>query len=609
MKKILFLTLVLTLGISAIANNRVLTDYVDNDKIFDILKNDTITLQYFGSENQFKFVEPDTIWKKRVKRPKENKHYYLQWYQPMDQTNGIPLNTQSGITKQFIFQNIVLHENGGKIELFLYDLEINREIVFTPCRSICIRSESIENSISSMLKDSVIYYKRNYPYLQDVDEFYKKTSLKSIQYQIDLCPYADLFAEKSISVGCTLQFNDDITGYISNDGIFLSNDGIFLEGTVEAITKNEFLEHNALVQENMKQDSIVRLARVFDREAVYNNQKYGFEGDTMAIVEYYDLFTKQYFSAYAYGKEYTIKIEDSITEKIHFLDTTDLRYLEKRRNNGYPRRIAVAKLWDKKNDSLIIADCIKDTSDIVWATLNYEPDVFFQQVDEEGKRINVYVDKPSKGQRIPIFYYGDGGGMNVPFWTFYKGKLFVINSVDHLTFENDSDRLYLMRSGNRNLKERMKRAAIADYADRFVELLKKEEEKEKKIKNLIKRKIFLLSQDKAYGDYDWCGINPKFLNCYSKTIKYIDCLVVPYNKFDDVQSDDYGRSSKEIRCIGPFEPGEIASWRFDDMFKNENGIIKRFKITNIKITFIDNSTITYKGLENVKKHYEYVYDL
>ena len=433
--------------------------------------------------------------------------------------------------------------------------------------------------------------------------------MKSIQYQIDLCPYADLFAEKSISVGCTLQFNDDITGYISNDGIFLSNDGIFLEGTVEAITKNEFLEHNALVQENMKQDSIVRLARVFDREAVYNNQKYGFEGDTMAIVEYYDLFTKQYFSAYAYGKEYTIKIEDSITEKIHFLDTVDFRYLEQRKSNGKTRRLETAELWDKKNDSLIIADCIKDTSDIIWATLNYEPGVLFQLIDESGKRKHDYVNKPSKGQRLPIFYYGDGYDMNVTFWTSYEGNLFAVNTFDYLTFENDSDRLYLMRSGNRNLKERMKRAAIADYADRFVELLKKEEEKEKKIKNLIKRKIFLLSQDKAYGDYDWCGINPKFLNCYSKTIKYIDCLVVPYNKFDDVQSDDYGRSSKEIRCIGPFEPGEIASWRFDDMFKNENGIIKRFKITNIKITFIDNSTITYKGLENVKKHYEYVYDL
>ena len=83
MKKLILLSLTLTLGICLFANERALTDYVDNEKIFDILKNDTITLKYFSSENQFKFVEPDTIWKKRVKRPKENKHYYLQWYQPM----------------------------------------------------------------------------------------------------------------------------------------------------------------------------------------------------------------------------------------------------------------------------------------------------------------------------------------------------------------------------------------------------------------------------------------------------------------------------------------------------------------------------------------------
>ena len=117
MKKILFLTVVLVLGNSAIANNRVLTDYVDNDKIFDILKNDTITLQYFGSENQFKFIEPDTIWKKRVKRPKKNKHYTLQWYQSIDQTNGISVNTQNKISKQFIFQDFVHHINGGKIDV------------------------------------------------------------------------------------------------------------------------------------------------------------------------------------------------------------------------------------------------------------------------------------------------------------------------------------------------------------------------------------------------------------------------------------------------------------------------------------------------------------
>lgn len=608
MKKTLFLTLTLLLGLSSFANNRVLTDYVDNEKIFDILKNDTITIQYYGSENQFKFIEPDTIWKKRVKRPKENKHYTLQWYQSIDQTNGISVNTQNKISKQFIFQDFVHHINGGKIELSLYDLELNREIVFIPNKTIEITSNSVEDDIVFILKDSVIYYKPSkYLLLEEEDVFYEKTSLKDVHYQIKISPYANNYP---ISIVCTLKFNNDINGYLNNNGLNLI-------GSIDTITKEIFLKHNALVQENLRQDSIVRLAKVFDDQAISNQQKYGFEGDTMAIIEYYKKKKHEwddpakYFVAYAYGKEYTIEIEsyDSIAEKIHFLDTVDFRYLEQRKSNGKTRRLETAKLWDKKNDSLIIADCIKDTSDIIWATLNYEPGMLFQLIDESGKRKYDYVNKPSKGQRLPIFYYGDGGDMNVTFWTSYEGNLFAVNTFDYLTFENDSDRLFLMRSGDRNFAERVKRGVVADIADRMVELLEKEVEKEKKIKNLIKKKIFLLSQDKAYGDYDWCGIKPKFLNCYNKTIKYIDCLVVPYNTFDDVQSDDYGRSSKEIRCVGPFEPGEIASWRFDEMFKNESGIIKTFRITNIKITFTDNSTILYKGWENVKKHYEYVYDL
>lgn len=607
MKKILFLTLVLTLGISAIANNRVLTDYVDNDKIFDILKNDTITLQYFGSENQFKFVEPDTIWKKRVKRPKENKHYYLQWYQPMDQTHGIPLNTQSGMTKQFIFQNFVLHENGGKIELFLYDLEINREIVFTPCRSICIRSESIENSISSMLKDSVIYYKkRHYPNSQDVDEFYKKTSLKSIQYRIDLCPYAEFFERNSISIVCTLQFNDDITGYIHNDGVYLSN--------VEAITKSEFLEHNALVQENMKQDSIVRLARIFDHEAIHLHSKYGFEGDTMAIIHYYRKpkyswnDSLDYFIAYAYGKEYTITIDtyEKIQDKVLFIDSTDFEFLKNRGGNGFLRRKEAAKMWDAKNIYTIQNDLLLDTTYVVMGTYIY--DWTIQNIDMDGEILSKYETLPTDGTLIPIFKYGSGGDMRCAWWGSYNGKIFAIDWRG-IKFENEEDRLFLMRRGDDNVDDRYIKAFARDFVDRLTEELEEEEKKQQEIDKLKKRKIFLLSMDKAYGDYDWCGIKPKFLNCYNKTIKYIDCLVVPYNTFDDVQSDDYGRSSKEIRCVGPFEPGEIASWRFDEMFKNESGIIKTFRITNIKITFTDNSTILYKGWENVKKHYEYVYDL
>ena len=197
MKKTLFLTLTLLLGLSSFANNRVLTDYVDNEKIFDILKNDTITIQYYGSENQFKFIEPDTIWKKRVKRPKENKHYTLQWYQSIDQTNGISVNTQNKISKQFIFQDFVHHINGGKIELSLYDLELNREIVFIPNKTIEITSNSVEDDIVFILKDSVIYYKPS-KYLLLEDVFYEKTSLKDVHYQIKRHYISSVFIKLNI---------------------------------------------------------------------------------------------------------------------------------------------------------------------------------------------------------------------------------------------------------------------------------------------------------------------------------------------------------------------------------------------------------------------------
>ena len=413
---------------------------------------------------------------------------------------------------------------------------------------------------------------------------------------------------------CNLNFNDNISGYMSDGKIHLN-------GEVEIITYEEYLSHNKKVQENIKKDSIVRLARVFCEEAICNDQEYAFEGDTMAIINFFKEEeypwsddSLEYFTAYAYGKEYKIKYVDAWEQKkediVQFIDTMDFDFLNKRRLIGSQRRKEVAKIWDKKNDSILQNDSVRDKN-VVWAILDDISYAFLQQIDEYGYRINESADKPISGQKVPIFYYGQAGDLISAWWFIFKGKYFAIdaNAYSKIKFENEEDRLYLMRSGRRNFEQRMLLAQIEDLATQFEEILKKEVEKDKKKKSLIQKKIFLLSQNNAYGNYDWCGIKPRFLNCYSKTIKYIYCDVVPYNQFGDIEDDDYGKTKKEIRCVGPFEPGEIASWRFDELFKNESGIIKSFKITNIKIVFIDNSTIIYKGWENVKKHYEYVYDL
>ena len=590
MKKILFLTLTLLFGISVLANERVLTDYVDEDKIFDILKNDTITIKYSASENRFKFVEPDTIWKKRVKRPKENKHYQLQWFDTLV-TNGY-------IYKDFIYQGY--QYNNDTHELQLFDINLQRNVTYKLNAYEKIRCSQLERRICEYLNDSTFYYRYTN---NSEEEFYRSTKILSCRYELKLHP-----TNKTLSIESLLTFQNKMTGFLTNEGIELNN------RVLELITKEDFLTHNQYVAENLKNDSIVRLARIFDHTAVHNYETYGFEGDTMAIVQYFRKCPNKwsdsldYFIAYAYGKEYTITIEsyENIQDKVIFIDTTDLEFLKTRGSNGLLRRKETAKIWDAKNSYTIQNDLLLDTTHVVMGTYIY--DWTIQNIDMDGEILSKYETPPTDGTLIPIFKYGSGGNMRCAWWGSYNGKIFATDWRG-IKFENEEDRLFLMRRGDDNVDDRYVKALVRDFVDRLTEALEEEEKKQQEIDKLKKRKIFLLSMDKAYGDYDWCGIKPKFLNCYNKTIKYIDCLVVPYNRFDDVQSDDYGRSSKEIRCIGPFEPGEIASWRFDDMFKNESGIIKTFRITNLKITFTDNSTILYKGWENVKKHYEYVYEL
>ena len=77
-----------------------------------------------------------------------------------------------------------------------------------------------------------------------------------------------------------------------------------------------------------------------------------------------------------------------------------------------------------------------------------------------------------------------------------------------------------------------------------------------------------------------------------------------YNTFNDPQKDEIGNTQKGARCIGPIAPKETGYYLFNELFWNENGVITNCRVTSVKITFTDNTSVSYSGWANVKKHYQ-----
>lgn len=117
------------------------------------------------------------------------------------------------------------------------------------------------------------------------------------------------------------------------------------------------------------------------------------------------------------------------------------------------------------------------------------------------------------------------------------------------------------------------------------------------------KKIVILQRDYVYAKYGGqFGLRFKFYNPYKKDIKYINLKVNAYNQVGDLQRDDIGRNTSEVRCIGPIESGDIAEIEFENMFWDDNGIIYRLTPVRMTITFMDNTTVTFSGASQIEQH-------
>ena len=118
---------------------------------------------------------------------------------------------------------------------------------------------------------------------------------------------------------------------------------------------------------------------------------------------------------------------------------------------------------------------------------------------------------------------------------------------------------------------------------------------------MTREQIFLMSVKAARSDYMF-GLEFNFYNCFPKVITKIEISVVPVNEKGQVQADQFKRSVRTVRCMGPVQPGAPAQYTFDELFWDDKGRIKYMRVNSVTFHFPDGTRKTFSGYERILKH-------
>ncbi len=262
----------------------------------------------------------------------------------------------------------------------------------------------------------------------------------------------------------------------------------------------------------------------------------------------------------------------------------------------------------------ILQEMIKDKALLTQRELDsIERVVFVNDSLDEVRDHGVFLGI-SRGDTVAL-YCCSGSTFRETFIGYSNGVITSYSKYD-VSFIDKKDESYLKRRQEKGIEIRKEAARQYDsimVQRKEAERIRKEEEARLEEERTIqfidstilvckKKQIFIWKQEYAYGDYGKFGLEWNFFNCYNKVIKYIELTIKPYNQVNDIQRDDFGRKEAKAKCIGPIESGDLATFTFDELFWDDNDLINKLKVSYIKITFMDNTTKVFSGIENVNKH-------
>lgn len=98
---------------------------------------------------------------------------------------------------------------------------------------------------------------------------------------------------------------------------------------------------------------------------------------------------------------------------------------------------------------------------------------------------------------------------------------------------------------------------------------------------------------------DATGLRFSVYNPTKKTIKYVYLSVVGMNAVDDPVRDRItGATSKQLRGVGPIEPGDFGSYTFENFWFTD--LVEWPRLTSLKVQYMDGTTKVVKNLKTIR---------
>lgn len=148
------------------------SSFRDGSEIIYSIIGDTVAITFnapiYGKKRvDFELTEPDTIWVKKVKKPKLNKHYYLSYaykgkLMPYDRLpDGSPYFQNTSFDNIiFIFEGAQSHDEIGRTCIKLRELSTMRTVIWHIENDVTISDITLQNKVNHYLNNNPIYYEK-----------------------------------------------------------------------------------------------------------------------------------------------------------------------------------------------------------------------------------------------------------------------------------------------------------------------------------------------------------------------------------------------------------------------------------------------------------------